>query len=98
MASLQFVCNIKSVLLLLLLVNEALNIEPVCVLLEKWMVTMCLKGQWTPQSRLPYWEYPAYVMSPLERGKPLVRVTLTHTLLDLISDCQQVWFVLTPGR
>lgn len=62
------------------------------------MVTMCLKDLWTLLSRLLYWECPKDVMSPLEWGKPLVRVTLTHTLLDLISDCQHVWFVLTPGR
>lgn len=43
-------------------------------------------------------ECPEDVMSTLEWSWLLVRVVLTHTLLDLISDCQQAWFVLTPGR
>lgn len=69
----------------------------VCVSKESvWMVTMCLKSPWTLLSRLQYWECPEDVMSPLEWSWPLVRVALTHTLLDLICDCQQVWFVLTP--
>lgn len=43
-------------------------------------------------------ESPEDVMSTLEWSWLLVRVTLTHTLLDFIFDCQQAWFVLTPGH
>lgn len=37
-------------------------------------------------------------MSTLERSWPLVRIVLTHTLLDEIFAYPQVWFVLTPGH
>lgn len=44
------------------------------------------------------WECLEDVTSPLERFWPLVRVVLTHTLLDLIFHCQKAWFILTPGH
>lgn len=62
------------------------------------MVMMCLKGPWTLQSRLLYRECPEDVMSTLEQSWPSVRVALTHTIGDFISDCQRAWFVLTPGH
>lgn len=47
-------------------------------------MTICLKGLWTPLSRLQLqvWECPEDVMSASEWSQPLVRVVLTHTLLD----------------